>query len=1159
MWYNLYGVIAMKQISCTLRERTVGGGSRIILIAALLAVSLTVYPLMDTLARSPSSIIDHRDKDWHLSIDGNLVPVQGGTGEVLHAAGAPAGTVRQDTVYIMGGPDRIDGKFQDRLGNPDWGGWTHHDLTAPIESNWQISTFNCSNLDPQTGDNHAWWCGQEYQSCLPGQDPRGYGNGYSDRLSFYGVVTNSSQPVNITITALLNIDTEPPEDGYHYDQLFLERETSDGYLEMQMWEGQGDSILVQEVVTLFPEDFISHPDTGAPAVHLRWRFVSDGAWSQEDCDFPNDGGAQIDNISVSLDGVMVSFEDCEDAAPENNDWRPTLPASNEVVGDFAQLQVNLQDLDPCRSNTSPQVVFVDDGLVVPGTGGSLGTTWPYGPGGYIVNNTGGLAGPDDHIHNEVWSPPLPWPDLVLDKVFLSFDVYRHEALGDTLIWPGVYYTWSVRSTVDPAGEEGWTAWQDRNFVYYGGPDYLRVTQDVSDLLGPGRQWIQVALGVYELGWVWGWNGTDGTPAPYFDNVAVFCTGATGPAISTRTIDLAQDCFPASGVLDYSNLGANSVRFDMAQNISSTENVPGDSVVCNVVPIRAGSSLTQNPRMYYRLNPNPLFDGVRSGQVEGFVVADSCRRDNGSAILNRYFFDLPDEGFFFPGDVIHYYFEAQDNAGGGGITILPADTTGFSVFPGDDDFHPLSYSSSFTVRALPTLFAADPDSQPQVLFWNDYANRDGQDEWRTALRNLGYREGVEYDVYYTNGPSSHVGNGLGGRAAYEQIGGYRTLLYSCGDHASHTLSESQNDLQLLVDWFNLGAKNALFTGDNLVRDLAVRQGAMGDIFLNNWIGGQYVSSDVGPLIQNQISPEITPIFGNGILEQVSRWYVDGSCPEMNQFDAVYDNASAQRIAEFCDVNGNYGVHPYAAGLYHAGLEGADVVYLPYDLMYIGQHPGAKVDSPSSARTKLLDDILEFFGDPHSLPGLEIPALEQCSATIDVEGGLSIWCLPNGSGAPLTEAYSWGGELGSSPSTVDATITVTIRDSQGRPIPNYPAEDIWLESSGRGMAFCLGGTHADRCTDDLGQTTFSRPLFAGGNSIDEVLRVFVGEAPIPGDEIPLVMTSPDINGDLGVNLSDIALMTPHFSPPYYAACDYYRDGLVDILDLVLFARGYEEYCP
>ena len=107
-------------------------------------------------------------------------------------------------------------------------------------------------------------------------------------------------------------------------------------------------------------------------------------------------------------------------------------------------------------------------------------------------------------------------------------------------------------------------------------------------------------------------------------------------------------------------------------------------------------------------------------------------------------------------------EAQDNQNGDiGTTLIPGDTTGFASF--DDRYH-----RDFIVRALPTVLSTTPGDQPPVLFWQDAIDRGGHDEWLLALGQLGYQRGVDYDMYATNGPSSGVGNGLGGRATAELL-------------------------------------------------------------------------------------------------------------------------------------------------------------------------------------------------------------------------------------------------------------------------------------------------------------------------------------------------------------------------------------------------------
>ena len=50
--------------------------------------------------------------------------------------------------------------------------------------------------------------------------------------------------------------------------------------------------------------------------------------------------------------------------------------------------------------------------------------WCYGPGGHIVNTTGGLL-PQGFVHNAVISPPMAWPDEALDGA-VFYDSHRGE-------------------------------------------------------------------------------------------------------------------------------------------------------------------------------------------------------------------------------------------------------------------------------------------------------------------------------------------------------------------------------------------------------------------------------------------------------------------------------------------------------------------------------------------------------------------------------------------------------------------------------------------------------------------------------------------------------------------------------------------------------------
>jgi len=894
---------------------------------------------------------------------------------VLDAAGAgaggPEGVTHQSTVdslYILGGP-LGNGDFQEgSFGTPSWDGWTHVDLTLFTETKWHCDTYQAVNLDPGTVPNHAWWCGQYWpDDCLTG-DFGGYGNDWEQYLTWQGTVSDPGLPTTVKVQAVLNHQVEP-----YYDYLYLQYETPSGWADLQVFNDIAADVQVGQTVTLEPDDYLG---PGADEVHLRWRLSSDPIWSDEDCQWPSLGAAQIDLITVTFDQgsgpvLQGTVEDC-DANPTQ--WVATLP---EGVGDFAQVWPLLGDIDPCRENYTPQVAFIDDGLVVPGTGGTMCITWCYGPGGYIVNNSGGLAGSEFHLHNQVWSPVITWPTGGYEGAELRFDVYRHLALDATSA--GMFYVWHVRSTdsADPAAL-AIAPWRDQQYVYYGGPDWSRHHLNVTDLLEPGRQLAQVALGVWELGWIWNWNGPDGTPAPYFDNVAVLAYEITGPAIRARDIDLAQDGFPASGNLDYEDLAANQVRFDMAQNIAlpgHLRNDPGDSLVCNVAPVRVGSQLLDRPRLYYRVQANPLFDPVRTVPTSGWTLGDSIRNAIGEVIADRWSFDLPDSGLLFPGDVVHYYIQARDDAGGDiGTSLLPADTTGFTDFSA-----PLAYRRSFTMRALPSLQELVPGQQPPLLFWDDQSTSSGEEAWFGSFDYLDYQAGRHYDVYRTNGPSSGVGNGLGGRATAEQLAGYEVIAYSCGNLSLYTLSNGDfqndpgNDIGLLDTWLRQGDKGLFLTGDDLVYDLGNNGGGAAAAFVNYWFGVTFLDKDIRPLIDNQTAPVVQAMYGDPVFWHSDSWVAYGGCLNVNTFDALVTGADGIQLAEFLDPSGLGGQYFYsAATLRYDTTYNCNVITLPYDLQFVFTNPGATDwPPPGSGRDLLLLDVLVYLGLQPAWPPPGVP--------------------------------------------------------------------------------------------------------------------------------------------------------------------------------------------
>ncbi|MDY0109586.1 MAG: FlgD immunoglobulin-like domain containing protein [Candidatus Krumholzibacteria bacterium] len=885
--------------------------------------------------------------------------------------GAPAlRDAKVDTVYLLGGPDRWDGKFQDAAGQPAWHGWTSADLSVSGagDDHWSVT----DEVDLVIGGSYSLWCGVDYPDLGFGPQPGfGYGNNWDQRLLFAYTVPDNAVASAVVWTMKLRYDTEPG-----YDIVYLEWQRAGQWITLASYSGNGYS----DVTRSFQVQPGQYGGPDGDQVQLRVRFASDNAWSDEDALYPTERGAcQIDDVTVTVGGVLVDAEDFESGTM--GAWQP-LPTQG--AGDFAALYSSLYDVDPCHQNYSPQVAFVDDGLVVPGTDGTMCISWCYGPGGYIVNNTGGLLGHPHGIKNIVKSPVLEWPGSGYEGAHLAYDAYRHTLLGDP--WPGIFDFWYVRSVDTGRAEDiEFAPWRSNNFFYYGGPLYSRSQRELSALLVPGVTHLQVALGLQHTVNPFAPPDYDGTPAPYFDNVAVAAYPFAGPAISAREIDLAQDGFPASGYLDYGNLANNAVRFDMAANVAPAAqliNRPGDSLIVDVVALGAGAALADRPQMHVKMKANPLFDGVRVlpagfthtpgeypdawGLIEGWVYGDSTYTAVGQLIPDRWHFDLPDDDFFFPGDVIHYCFKATDNFGR--VSTLPGDLQGFGAF---DNL--LSFPKPFVTRALPTMFSAVPGDQPRMLFWED-AGGQRLDYWHFALSNGGYQLGAQFDLYYTSGASSGVGNGLGGRATSPQIAHYDVLVYTCGTLAHATLSDGSpggdpgDDLGLLDAWFSSGNKGAFMMGDNLVSSL-VSGGAAGQAFVADYLGVSLVSADIRSLINNQVSPLARAIPGNGVISRIETWRVVAGCPTIGTIDAVVADG-AQRLAEFANSNGQWGTYSYAAASQHINADvAARIVSMPHTFDYIQPAPGYvppawAVGKP--VRGVILDDILYMLGISGGLP-------------------------------------------------------------------------------------------------------------------------------------------------------------------------------------------------
>ncbi len=166
------------------------------------------------------------------------------------------------------------------------------------------------------------------------------------------------------------------------------------------------------------------------------------------------------------------------------------------------------------------------------------------------------------------------------------------------------------------------------------------------------------------------------------------------------------------------------------------------------------------------------------------------------------------------------------------------------------------------------------------------------------------------------------------------------------------------------------------------------------------------------------------------------------------------------------------------------------------------------------------------------------------------GAVVFTNPAGSGSPMTEGRLAGGV------PVDATLTLTVINSVGDPIANYPASDIYLVSSGISLVTC-GLARPGSATDTNGQTTWTAALAAGSNSLGEDAQAIIGGEPVP-NTAAVSFVGADISGDLAVNLSDITVFTQALGA-FNAAADFNNDQVVNLSDITLMAQAIGAVCP
>jgi hypothetical protein len=517
---------------------------------------------------------------------------------------------------------------------------------------------------------------------------------------------------------------------------------------------------------------------------------------------------------------------------------------------------------------------------------------------------------------------------------------------------GIFPFWWVRSTDsdDPADLEN-APWVSRGV----GLDntlgtYMRRVEPLGDLLVPDRKWVQIGLGIYEFGFSSGFDGPNGTPAPYYDNVSIKAWDPQGPTTEIERAYRFGDGHPEQGFLDATDLASNWCRVDGV--VERNTETRADSLRVKSYFTRHGSTTPEPARLHWVMQCNPVFDVVRSVAPNGSGLLRGSVAGSGKPFGTNIYggpgydwaFDLPDSGWFFPGDRLRWYITASDEVDGDIRTsAFPADTTGML------DFSPgVRYHDQAEITALPSVGApqAGEFPMPSWLFVDYTQYPTDMTAWTDAFDELGMVQGIDFDIIR---PFSFSEMNMPA-----DILGYEGMILSTGSKTGNQLGNTwtiPSDAEMIQSWLDTGDRLLLMAGDQL--NTGSRGGAWG---LFTQIGVQLVAPDITDVNGGVRELEVSPVAGNGILPENTTWEVVDSCPDSYDTEVIAPYGTGVVLAHLNPEGSD--LDEQAAVIASGYMEPGDrSIVMPFDLARIGSMTVGKAGQ-YSAKASFLNHLLTW---------------------------------------------------------------------------------------------------------------------------------------------------------------------------------------------------------
>jgi hypothetical protein len=846
---------------------------------------------------------------------------------VSFSSPAPASKALQDTVWIA------DWTFDAPGGGCTEEGWFK----------WDNRILNVNDDDEfwQVGNPGIGGCIVSNAAFLSHHDICWVRDGYGNDLDFSIVLKYGGSAATLDFDQMT--DAEPG-----YDFLTVEADSlglSESFGDPSLDPAHGPSFYRDELVNL--DGFnCSHvalglPNYGPGTHEVYIRFVSDGAYSDEDGLYPTTFGVGVvvDNIVVT--GDIAYTENFEGALNPNVQLIETANALGYLDAPWLRVFSHVTDNDVCIENLTCSWIGTDPNR--PFFDASMG----FGPGGAVVRNW-----LDDMVSS-------PWVSLATTP-FSEGTVLRFRRFPGNIFSQGsIVQGWRVRARVrtdntdTPAPGDSidcvspWGHASQFNsldpFVW------VTSTFDMTPHFDPTATEIQVSFRTTDFQLLAGSSPPavlNPGPGPIWDRVRIGRRVMDAPTMN-EGIDSrsqAQDAFPT--VLDPSFVGGNHYvpdganRFgtcafsqgsDLGIGTLSTRLITGDSIWMNVFDTRGAGGIA-SVRLYGAITSGPHVGKVPGpyASVGGFfeVNADSARGSSGVVVADRFFVDL-DDTYFRGGDALKYFWAAVDNQGGFasmpvGVTAPP--TSVAQAEAATNGLHEVNYLPA--INWDPTYLAAvqahatgDVDPSPQqianstqrncILYYQKTASRrrsgpTQRTNFMYTLDELGFR----YDVYDVQGYGNTV-NQIAGRANVPQVSGYALIIQDDGrsNLVPNIPNGENNDSNQLfqANWYRqyLAQGTSGLAGTATFWSIGENTGFLHrtnplfsvDFGLSNVITNQGVS--VNPIVRGKT----TNTWASGAVTNFTgdEFALNGGCPTVR----AYDMASASGGATL--------THRYAAGV------------------------------------------------------------------------------------------------------------------------------------------------------------------------------------------------------------------------------------------------------